>query len=78
MSPASTRPFQTVRIGEPAGRKSRRQPSQQAQQGREPSVVIVMVMVVMAVAAGIGAGFGVERRLDLVDVAAEALDHLVR
>jgi hypothetical protein len=38
--------------------------------------VIVAMMKVMAAARGIGAGFGIERRLDIVHVSAEALDHL--
>jgi hypothetical protein len=40
-------------------------------------VIVVIVVVVMLVAAGIGAGFGVERGLDVVDMAAEPFDHFL-
>jgi hypothetical protein len=36
----------------------------------------VIVVVMMAGARGVGAGFGVERGLDRIDVAAKAFDHV--
>ena len=40
--------------------------------------MIVMIMVMMmAAAARVGAGLGIERGIDLVDMTAEALDHLL-